>query len=302
MTFLEIRQRIAEQLGLDSSDTQTDNNATLEAKFEEWVNARYRLLAGKRSWNWLLKDSIIQTRADITTGTVTATNDSTTITFSSAPTVSATGFFIQFSDSDDWYEISSHTANVTTATLTVPYLGTTSSTLTYILRKIYYVLPTDCSKILNLKQTRDDISLRYVSPRRFDELVSDRTRTGEPEFYSIVGVDSSRQYKMEFYPVPNVAMNINVRYYRVAAELSADGDVPLIPEAFHDFLVWDVLGTYGFSFLDDTRISAALAEANRIYDDMVKNDIATENIAVRAPFDAGMYHDSDLSRLDLPIE
>lgn len=302
MTFLEIRQRIAEIIGVDSADTTADANATMVNKLKEWVNSRYRALAAKRSWNWLIKDSIIQTTTEITTGTVTATLASTTITFTSGPAASVAGWFIQFSDSDDWYQISTHTAAATTAVLTAAYLGTTSSTLTYTLRKVYYVLPTDTGKILNIRQTRDDISLQYIPPRQLDSIIPDRTRTGEPEYYTISGVDSSRQYKVEFYPVPNVSMNLNVRYYQVVAELSSDSDVPIIPEGLHDFLVWDTLGTYGFMFLDDTRISAAQAMANKLFDDMVKNDIATEDIPVRTPYDVDLTNQKNwLGRQDLPI-
>lgn len=304
MTFLELRQRVAEQLGLSSADTTDDDNATLQDKFKEWVNARYRYICGSRSWNWLLKDSIIQTVPDVTTGTVSATEDNTLITFSSGPSLSATGWMIQFSDTDDWYEISSHTAGSTAATLAVPYLGTTSSTLEYTLRKVYYVLPTDVNKMLTIKQTRDDTAVEYISPRQLDRLVADRTRTGEPEWYSIVGVDSNRQFKVEFYPVPNVRMNLNTRYYRIATELSSDDDVPLLPEAFHEYLVWDVLATYGYTFLDDTRLSSAKAEANNIYERMVNNEVTTENIPVRYPFDGGYQSSSEsqLQRTDFPVE
>ena len=304
MTFLEIRQRVAEMLGLNSASTQFDPNATIETKIKEWVNARYRLLCGKRSWNWLIQDAIIQTAAEVTTGTVTATNASTTITFSSAPAASATGWFIQFSDSDDWYEISSHTAAVTTATLSAAFLGTTSSTLTYTLRKTYYALPSTIGKIIDARQTRSDVALKYVSPQTLNRYVPDRTATGKPYYYSIAGLDSSRNYRMELYPVPSEAMNINIRHFAVATELSGDSDVPLAPEAFHEFLVWDTLASYGYLFLDDARVTKAKAEAKEIYEFMEKNDIATENVAVRRSFDVDLTTSTDdwLRRLDTPIE
>lgn len=309
MTFLEIRQRVAEILGVDSTDTTTDANATMVNKLKEWVNARYRYLAGRRSWNWRLQDTIIQTVEEITTGTVTATNASTTITFSSGPTPSVAKWFIQFSDTDDWYEITSHTAAATTAVLANAYLGTTSSTLTYTLRKVYYSLPSTVGKILNAKQTRDDVSLRYISPRQIDYFVPDRTQVGEPQYYSITGLDQTiaatadQKYRVEFYPVPNDTMNINFRHYAIPAELSADGDIPIFPAEFHEFLVWDVLGSYGFMFLDDTRISAAKAEAADIFKEMKANDVATENVAVRQPFDVDLGNvQSILNRTDLPIQ
>jgi len=72
MTFLEVRQRIAEIIGVDSTDTTTDANATMVNKLKEWVNSRYRAICGSRAWNFLIKDAIIQTTTEITTGTVTA--------------------------------------------------------------------------------------------------------------------------------------------------------------------------------------------------------------------------------------
>ncbi len=308
MTFLKIRQRIAEIIGVDSTDTTADANATMITKLKEWVNARYRYLAGRRSWNWRLQDTIIQTVTEITTGTVTATLASTTITFTNAPTPSVAKWFIQFSDTEDWYEISAHTAATTTATLANAYLGTTSSALTYKLRKVYYSLPSTVGKILDAKQTRNDVSLRYVSPRELDHYVPDRTVTGKPCYYSITGLDTSiaatadQKYRVEFFPVADVSMNINFRHYQIPAELSADGDIPLFPADFHEFLVWDVLGSYGFMFLDDTRISAAKAEANDILKTMIKNDVAVENIPVRQPFDVDLSDKTLwLRQTNLPI-
>ena len=308
MTFLEIRQRIAEVMGEDSTDTTTDNNATMVNKLKEWVNARYRVLAAKRSWNWRLKDLVVQTRPDITTGTVDVTQNSTTITFSVGPTPSVKDWFIQFDDSDDWFQITLHTATETGATLAAAFAGTTNSTASYVLRKVYYPLAAPArvtvGKILNCKQTRDDIALRYMTPRRLDQFVSDRTRSGEPEFYSVVGLDSNRDLKVEFYPVPNVAMNITFRVYIIPEELSADGDIPILPLDFHDIIVWDVLSTYGFMFLDDTRLSAAKAERNELFDAMIDNEAVTEDMAIRQPFDMGSGRSNSdvfLKRLDLPI-
>ncbi len=302
MTFLQIRQRIAELMGMSSIDRTPDDNATMEDKLKAWVNARYKVLAAKESWNWMVKDSIIQTVPDITTGTVTATTDSTTITFTSGPTTSVAGYFIQFSDTSDWYEIDTHTAASPTAELTVPYLGTTSSTLTYILRKAYYLLPSDTGKILNVSQHRVwNTTLTYVPTRLLDRYSTIRQSSDRPRFYSIIGLNEDRQYKMEIFPTPNVRMNLNVRRYQVITEMTLDADVPVIPEAYHEILVWDVLSTYGFTFLDDTRISSAKAEYNTLYKDMKRNHVDTEDIAVRQPYDVDLTN-NQLNFLNLPVQ
>jgi hypothetical protein len=304
MTFLKIRKRIAEEMGVAYDDTSTDANDTMATKIKEWINNRYAYLAGRRSWNWLITDQIIQTSAQITTGTVTATLANTTITFSSAPAVSVAGWWIQFSDSKDWYIISTHTAGVATAVLTKAYLGTTSSTLTYTLRKVYYALPSNVHKIMNLRQTRDNTTLRYLPPRIFDRCAADRTRVSNPLFYTVLGLDSSNLYRMEFYPVPVVAMNVAMRAYVVPTALSADGDVPLTPEAYHEYLVWDVLATYAYTHEDDTRRKQAQDIRDEIYAAMLANDTAGENIPQRAPFDVDLGSSSTgwLSQIRLPIQ
>jgi hypothetical protein len=306
MTFLETRQRIAELMGLNSADTTADPNATVEEKLKAWVNARYKAIAGSRSWNWLIGDTIIQTVSDITTGTVSVTNANTAITFSSGPAASVAGYFIQFEGSTDWYEISTHTAAATAAVLTVPFLGTTDGTATYILRKVYYALPSNTGKILDVRQSRVwNTKLRYIPARLLDQYFAYRNSTAtRPLFYSINGLDSSRNYRMELFPIPDTAMNLNVRTYKVVTALSADDDVPLIPEAFHDILVWDVLATYGYMFLDDTRVSAAKALSNELYRDMKANDVAAENIPVRLPYDVDLSNNetSQLGFYNLPIQ
>lgn len=302
MTFLQIRQRIAELMGMSSIDRTPDDNATMEDKLKAWVNSRYKLLAGKESWNWMVKDSIIQTVPDITTGTVSATADSTSITFSSAPAASVAGYFIQFSDTTDWYEIDTHTAASASAELTVPYLGTTNGTLTYILRKAYYLLPSDTGKILNVSQHRVwNTTLTYVPTRMLDRYSAIRQSSDRPRFYSIVGLNADRQYQMEIFPSPNVKMNLNVRRYQIITEMTADTDIPVLPEAYHEILVWDVLATFGFTFLDDTRISSAKAEYNNLYKDMKRNHVDVEDIAVRQAYDVDLTGDP-IGYMNLPVQ
>lgn len=304
MTYVKIRKRVAELLGIDSTDTTADNNDTIQDKLKEWVNLRYLSLCGKRSWNFLIKDAIVQTVADITTGTVTATNGSANLVFTSAivPT-SVAGYFIQFSDTTDWYELTS-TADTTHAVMTVPYLGTTSSTLTFVIRKVYYALPSTMAKILNVSQHRIwNTSLKYIPPRLLDQYLAYRQATNRPRYYSIAGIDSSRQYKMQLFPTPNIAMNLNIRHYQVVTALSSDSDVPVIPEAFHEIIVWDVLSTYGYLFLDDTRISVAKAEFNDLFAQLKANDVASEGSPVRLAFDVDLSgFNNVLGQYNLPVQ
>ncbi len=304
MTFLEIRQRIAELLGLDSSDNTPDNNATIQEKLKAWVNNRYQALCGKRSWNFLIKDSIVQTVADINTGTVNATQGSADLVFTDAILpASVEGYFIQLQDSNDWYELIS-TADTTHATMNVPYLGTTNTISTFTLRKVYYFLPSDTHKILNVCQHRIwNTSLKYIPARILDQYLAYRQATNRPRYYSIAGINDAKEYKMEIFPTPNIGMNLNVRRYQVATPMVNDTDVPILPEAFHSILVWDVLQTYGYMFLDDTRISAAKAEFNDMYDLLKSNGVDAEGAPVRLAFDVDLSgFNNVLGQYNLPVQ
>lgn len=300
MTFLEIRQRIAELCGLDVSDTTSDNNATILNKLKEWVNARYRYIGGCRNWNWLLKNDILQTAVEITTGTVDVTNGDTAITFSTGPTPSVANWRIQFGDSDDWYDITAHTATQTGATLSDAYLGTTSSTQTYKLRKVYYSLPSDLAKVITLRQARSDYQIADVNVITFDRIIPDPDVTGNPRFHKVIGKDSSGNYQLCFYPTPDDEMNIDLRYSQVVTELSDDADVPLIPLEFHDLLVWDTLATYGYMFVDDNRILMAKKIADEIMKKMVENEVTTSRVTVRQKFDSGVSNPR-LQQQSLPL-
>lgn len=272
MTFLDLRKRIAEMLGLDQSQSETDDIV------KEWVNDSYRFIMAIHRWPWLVKNDIIQTSPDITTGTVSVTNDSTAITFSSGPAVSvANDFRIQFSDSDDWYDITSHTAGATAATLSDNFLGTTDAAATYTLRKVYYTLPSDFDRLTSVREARNDVKLEPFPYRFKDKILPDPTETDKPVFYSVIGLDpaaavtASPQYRIVFFPTPDVEMNIDIRYYLRVTALSGDTDVPIFPIQFHSIIVFDVLDRYGYTFLDDTRRNEVRTVKRELLRDMEQN-------------------------------
>jgi len=273
MNYLSIRQRIAEMAGLDQSNTDTDTY------LKEWVNDSYNYISGLKTWPWRLQNDIVQTVTEITTGTVSITQDSAAITFSSAPTPSvATDYRIQFDDSDDWYDISAHTAGATAATLADPFLGTTNGTASYTLRKVYYDLPSDFGRMISMRQSRTDVKLEPMDFRFMDKFLPDPTEVAEPTNYQIIGLKSlspvtgsTNQFRLVFHPTPNVRMNIDLRYYVKITALSADTDSPIFQEAWHSILIFDVLDRYAYTFLDDTRRNEVRAVKKELLEAMEQN-------------------------------
>jgi len=249
MNLSNYRSRICDALGLDSTDSTTTT------KTDAWVNQAYQYVSGLYNWPWLVKQGTVVTSTDITTGTVSINASSTALTFSSAPSVSvANDWMIQFAASNDWYDISSHTAASTSATLASAYNESTNlSAGAYTLRRIYYSLPSDLDRIIDVRQMRSEVSLVPVDVRFLDAQVPNPNITGNPTHYALFGLDSNKYWRLITHPIANVKMNLLVRYYQKITELSSASDEPLIPLKWHSVLVFGALYLFGYDYLDDGR-------------------------------------------------
>lgn len=221
-------------------------------KLQRWINLSVKEISGEWNWPWLRDFIPVQTVIDITTGTLTATTGSTSITFSSAPSVSVAGRFIQTSDSNDWYEISAHTAASTSATLAQNYLGTGGSGLTYTVRAFFYSVDSSVDRIISAAQSLTPQVLTPLDHIAYDESMVFSSTTGTPRAYYTYGLDSSQYWQVGFYPTPDATINVWLKVLKKETDMSADSNTPLIPAKYHDVIL-DLASFYAFSSLDDSR-------------------------------------------------
>lgn len=252
MQLSTLQTAVAQETGLD-----TTNDAV---KLTAWINSAYAYISGMYNWPWLVKSGTISTVADITTGTVSINAGSTALTFSSAPAVSVAGNYMIRLDgqSNDWYNISSHTAGQTSATLASSFIGTTNYIAgTYTLRKVYYSMPSDCDRIIDMRQAITKIKLVPVDMRTFDYYLPDPSVTADPVYYAPMGYDTNKNWQVTLYPIPSEVINIQLRYLQAITALALSTDIPLIPAKFHDAIVFGALYLYGHPYIDDTRVAIA---------------------------------------------
>ncbi len=266
MTFADLKTRVAQETGLDTTTDATILGA--------WVNAAYKQISGVDNWPWLLKNSTFVTVPDRTTGTVSINAASTSLTFSSAPAQSvALQYMIQFTSvSSDWYFIAAHNAGVTSATLASAFNGAVNiSGAAYLLRKVFYSLSSDTDRIIDARQARTDAKLGAVDIRTFDRYLPDPSATGDPCYYYLAGMaPTTNTWQVGLYPVPSAAENIQIRYLQAPADLTST-DLPIMPEKFHDIIVYGALWMFGHAYIDDTRIQAAKARYDQALMDMRQN-------------------------------
>lgn len=286
MNFLALKTRVANEAGLDLTTDDT--------MIGTWVNAAYKHVCGVFNWPWLMKAGTIQTVADITTGTVSINAGSTALTFSSAPTDSvANQYMIQFTaTSDDWYYISSHTAASTSATLANAFVGTSNiSGASYILRKVFYSLPSDCDRVVDIRQAVTSQKVYPVNIHTFDAYIPNPTATGEPNNYMMLGRDTSGYWQIGVYPTPTSVMNLQLRYLLTPSDMSSSTTSPLLPENFHDVIVYGALAMFGHPFIDDTRYASAAQRYKETLADMKQNyKPVPDELTVLQPWDQRSYH------------
>lgn len=254
MSLTTLQTAIAQETGLDVTADAT--------KLTAWINSAYAMVSGSFNWPWLLKNGTISTVADITTGTVSINAGSTALTFSSGPAASVAGnYMIKFTaTSSDWYTISAHIAGATTATLASAFLGTGNiSGAAYVLRKVYYSMPSDLDRVIDLRQAITKIKLVPVDLRTFDYYLPDPSATADPVYYAMAGYDTASppNWRVTLYPIPSQAINVQIRYLNAPTALSSGSDIPSIPVKFQDIIVFGALSMYGHEYIDDSRVVLA---------------------------------------------
>ncbi len=228
-------------------------------------------ICGKRIWPFMLSEEIIQTVTDITTGTVAISAASASGTFSSAPTVSVQDRYIQFSTSQDWYKITSHTASSTSFTISPVFVGSSNLTAgTYTIRKLLYTTTTPLTQILDMKQMVTPVRLISQSPRDADFFLSLYYSAGVPYYYIMSSPSSTGTPQFSFIRSPSTVMNIMVRGIRNLTDLSSVSDEPIIPAPWQDAII-NIAAFYGFQSLDDTRANTELTVGESRIKDMMTN-------------------------------
>jgi hypothetical protein len=158
-----------------------------------------------------------------------------------------------------------------------------------VLRKVFYTLPTDLDRIIDIRQQISSVKLMPVDARSFDRLLPNPTSTGNPIYYSFVGRDTSStaNWQISLFPTPVSTLNLQVKYYKRVTELSDAADVPVMPPNFHDVLVYGALYLFGHPFIDDDRFTMASTRFKEKLAEMKENcDHFPDNMTVVQPWDS----------------
>ncbi len=262
-SFLTLQQELGAQCGLD----QTISSQAVLLK--RWLNNAQQVILRSFEWPFLRSPTplVIQTVTDYTTGTVATVAGSTSITFSGTIAASKTGQYIQFVDSKDWYKITAHTAGTAAATLEIAAINT-NAVATYTIRKLYYSTSTAVDRIIQVFQDVLPYQLQETTPEYFQSFNPGFLSSGTPRIYCMAGLDSTGAPQFRLWPNPDAVINLKIDYFTVATDLSADGDVSVIPAKWHTTVLLEGAKAQAFSFLDDSRYANAVTLFKEMIEEM----------------------------------
>ena len=185
------------------------------------LNRSYQRLLDLHEWAFLKKEALITTIPIYSTGTVTSTTGSPTVTGSgTAFTVGMIGRYIKMGDQPESYKIT----NVVAQTLTLESnVGVGVAGSGFIIYQIYYPKPADCKFIISVRR---QLSLFEKTHEWLDSFDPDRDGTGEPIFYA-----NYSDTVLELYPVSDQAYTVRLVYKIIVPDMSAETDTPLLSEA-----------------------------------------------------------------------
>lgn len=184
-----------------------------------------------RAWWWLEKKMDVVTYAKFNTGTVAVTKDSATITFSSAPTESLTGYYIKLTGYPDIVKISAHTASATTATLEYAWVNDAQPAGAFKCWRDFAPLASDIKEVTIVTHDQRSTPIEALSNPQFIER---RARIPEieglPIYYNTGDFDANGNRVLRWFPAcREERLYLHISGVQEATALSADADEPLMP-------------------------------------------------------------------------
>jgi hypothetical protein len=241
------------------------------SEVEDYINTSYIAVLEDFPWLFARKTppGVLNTVAEITTGSVTLTTDSASGTFSSAPTASVEGRKIRTDADGIVCRIIAHTAGQTGFTLDSTYQGDGGSGLTYAVFQDEYDLASDFLAPVNtgrfLRDCHGSYDMDLISPGRMDAEYPYRSSSGVSARYCAIIGDGV----LRIAPYPTEARRYEYDYTYHPGALTFDGvvssDTPIIqPPEDRMVLVYAAAGELLVDMNDDRFASFAAAGPEKL--------------------------------------
>lgn len=234
----------------------------------KWINNRYQELVSQTQFRNLRREAELQVGGQVSTGTVSFTNGSSTVTGAGSTFITEIGtgtqtdYFIR--TPENWYRIDSITSEVELE-LETPYFGATTTGSAYIIVRRFYNLSTDARWVDNFVDAEHYMDIPVVSATELDVSYPGRIITsGYPIAIAQVGNNTSTgAIRIELYPPGNGNL-IKYNYWAIPSNLSLGDSIPTIIDAYvlKEGAMVDVYRAAKFDQIKSGSVDAAAVFAN----------------------------------------
>lgn len=189
-TFQDIYTAVMEEMKIQSSDTTSLN------RVKRLINMVYldEVIPFKQ-WRWNRGKITLPKEPYFNTGTANVTQYGTTVTLSSAPGPSKTGYYFSVDGQTEIYRIQSHTAGSATVNLETPFIGATNTASSFKIWTDAVPLPVDCESTFQVRNDYFDRPMDGKGLQMLEELAQPEPKAeGIPLYYSTDDYVDPNQY------------------------------------------------------------------------------------------------------------
>lgn len=179
-TFSDIYTYVLNELKIQTGDTTSLNRA------KRIINAVYLdEVVPYEKWEWL-HDSVNLVMPAKTSGTASVTENSTSVTLSSAPSNTVEGYLFKTEAHDEIYTVATHNGGSAVLTLTSEYTDTTDSSVNFDLWTDRLSLPSDCLEVVSVTHDYSPEPVRRVGLSKLRKLSTMLpNKETRPNFYAV---------------------------------------------------------------------------------------------------------------------
>jgi len=250
----------------NETSSSSDEITTLCQNKLDWIQSD---IESRYDFSWLKDYSYINTTPVYNTGSVTVTQDSTTVTGSGTTfTAAMVGRMFKVDDDDNYYEISAY-VSATEVTLASAYTDTTTAGASYNIYKTDYALATDFKKMVWVKQLITPMKMVNIPETPMSQWYPDMFFRGDdvnPDGYTFTGLDASGYYTIRPTPVQTTRKQLYYCYIKQLATINTTGAISSIPTKWHDAFVY-MLDVFVFNLID-------IPQKAQLYNNLYEQTIA----------------------------
>lgn len=273
--YTDLQNRARVTTGVTATETQAKRYINI-ALHDLHLGFDYR-------FPWAERTGRLITQAQYSTGTVTVTRGSTTITGTSTEWNTNNDFSVANMRAGGKIKIAGSTtpytidavAGDTSATLTSKFTESDVSGETYLYYEDEYALASDFLRPIDIQRFSDEMAIDLISRTEFRRRYpANSVPSTRPIVATIIDAAPSGSTtpvrRVRLYPPPSVHITVPYGYITsnlavssagvAAANLSADSDEPIVPLRYRHALVFHALHQWYRDKKDDSRAQAAKAD------------------------------------------